>query len=88
MPSETFTDLQDAGMWVSEQIVVPRRVEVIGDLLEALRTAGVELRLMDDLTPLYGLWEETTLHWSSIRMHNARGWDAPTEDSRRNPRSR
>lgn len=74
LPAEPFADLQDAGMWVSRSPVRPLVVEAVGDLFEALRAAGVELRVMERLTPLRGLWEETTLHWSSIRMRNARDW--------------
>lgn len=72
-----FVSLDDAGMWVSRETVVPSRVDVIDDLVEALREQGVELRILDRLTPMRGLWETTTLHWSSIRMRNARDWDAP-----------
>lgn len=77
MPPGTFEDLRDAGMWVSRSTVTPSAVEAIDDLPEALRAARVELRVMDRLTPLWGLWERTTLHWSSIRMSNARDWSAP-----------
>jgi hypothetical protein len=75
LPAETFEDLHDAGMWVSRSTVTPSAVEAIVDLPDALRAAGVELRVMDRLTPLWGLWEETTLHWSSIRMSNAQDWE-------------
>ncbi|MEX2373275.1 MAG: DUF6886 family protein [Dehalococcoidia bacterium] len=74
MPPETFEDLRDAGMWVSRQTVAPARVEVLDDLFEAMGAAGVELRVMDRLTPLIGVWEETTLHWSGIRLRNAQDW--------------
>lgn len=74
LPVEPFEDLGDTGMWVSRSTVRPLRVEVVDDLFEALRSAGVELRVMERLTALHGLWEETTLHWSSIRMRNAQGW--------------
>jgi len=74
MPPETFEDLDDAGMWVSRQAVTPSSVEPVEDLPQALRAVGVELRVMDRLTPLYRLRETTTLHWSSIRMSNAQGW--------------
>ena len=74
MPPETFEDLDDAGMWVSRQAVTPSTVEAIEDLPGALRESGVELRVMERLTPLRGLWETTTLHWSAIRMSNAQDW--------------
>ncbi len=48
-------------------------VEPVGDLVEALRVAGVELRLMPSLAPLFGAWE-STIHFSGIRLRNAVGW--------------
>lgn len=85
LPSETFEPLEDdAWMWVSRATVTPARVEVLDDLFEAMRAAGVELRAMDRLTPLIGVWEETTLHWSGIRLRHARDWpsfDSPAPES-------
>jgi hypothetical protein len=75
VPAEAFESLDDAGMWVARTSVVPDRVDVIDDPVEALRAQGVELRVLDRLAPLYGLWETTTLHWSAIRMRNARDWE-------------
>lgn len=69
-----FEDLHDAGMWVSRQTVEPQAVEPMGDLLEALRWARVELRVLERLTPLRGAWD-TTLHASGIRLSNAAGRD-------------
>ncbi len=70
-----FEDLGDAGMHASRSAVVPLAVEPVGDLLEALRGAAVELRLLERLTPLRGVWE-TSLHASGIRLRNAVGWEA------------
>lgn len=69
-----FESLDDAGMWVSRGPVVPRERVELRDLLGELATAGVELRLMDSLAPLAGLWDETTMHVSGIRLRNAKGW--------------
>jgi hypothetical protein len=69
-----FEDLDDAGMRVHRGSVVPAAVEPVGDLLAALKDAGVELRLMPSLLPLRGMWE-TSLHASGIRLRNAAGWD-------------
>jgi hypothetical protein len=74
LPPDTFEDLQDAGMWVTRQAVRPSLSEPVGDLVEALRREGVELRLMRRLTPLRGLWE-TSLHASGIRLRNALDWE-------------
>jgi hypothetical protein len=74
LPPHTFASLDDAGMHVSRETVTPSSMAPLGDLIEALRAAGVELRLMETLTPLRGVWD-TTLHASGIRLRNARGWN-------------
>jgi hypothetical protein len=76
MPEETFEYLQEHGhgVHVSCQTVVPLRVEPVGDLLEALAAAEVELRISPSLVPLARAIMQTTLHWSLIRMRNAQGW--------------
>lgn len=68
-----FEDRHDAGMHVSRAPVEPVAVEPVGGLLVALRSAKVELRLLETLTPLRNVWD-TTLHASGIRLRNARGW--------------
>lgn len=72
MPAETFTDLNDAGMHVSRATVAPLSVEPAGDLLTRLRDAGVEVRLTPSLWPLYRAVIASTLHFSIIRLRNAR----------------
>ena len=74
VPPETFDSLDDAGMFVSRATIAPLDVEPVGDLVEALQAANVELRLMARLTPLRGVWD-TTLYASGIRLRNAQGWD-------------
>jgi hypothetical protein len=63
----------DPWMWVSRETERVLRVELVGDLVEALGHAGVELRLMPSLTPLLGAWE-STIHFSGIRLRNAADW--------------
>jgi GNAT superfamily N-acetyltransferase len=75
LPVEAFEDLDDAGMWVSRRAVEPVGVERIDDLPSALRAEGVELRVMESLRPLKGIWG-TSLHASGVRLRNAAGWDA------------
>ena len=75
MPDETF-ELVDAcaGHWVSHEPVVPLSVEPVGDLLTALASARVELRITPSLA---GLWREiiqTTMCFSGTRLRNAEGW--------------
>jgi len=73
MPTGTFEDLGDAGMWVSRVAVDPMAMETLTDLPGRLGELGVELRWMDDLTPLRGVWD-TSLHASGVRLRNAQGW--------------
>ena len=74
LPAEAFEDLDDAGMWVSRRAVEPIGVERVGDLPVALWADGVELRVMESLRPLKGVWA-TSLHASGVRLRNAVGWD-------------
>ena len=74
MPEETF-ELVDAcaGHWVSRKALVPLSVEPVGDLLTALASARVELRITPSLA---GLWREiiqTTMCFSGTRLRNAKG---------------
>jgi hypothetical protein len=73
LPAESFEPLDDAWMWVSTQPAVPLAVETVHDLLGALQEQGVELRVMENLTPLKDVWA-TTLHASGIRLRNAKDW--------------
>jgi hypothetical protein len=71
-----FEHIGEIGTWVSRTAVRPISVVPVGDLLSALETAGVELRVMPDLLPLKGVWE-SGLHASGIRLRNAQRWNAP-----------
>jgi hypothetical protein len=79
MPVASFVRIHEGdaehGVRVSRETVVPLRVEAVGDLLTALTTAEVELRVCPSLAPLAWAVRQTTLHWSLIRMRNAAGWD-------------
>ena len=78
MPPTTFTArLDDSGHYVSRETVVPLRVEPMGDLLSAILSEGVELRVVDRLGPLWRrIHQESTLHFSGTRLRNARGYPA------------
>lgn len=84
MPAATFqaTGLDAGpGNYVSPEVVTPERMEVIDDPIEALRVAGVELRVLDRLGPLRGTWA-STLHTSGFRLRNAQGWAEPGTGTR------
>lgn len=72
-PIEAFEDLEDAGMWVSRKAVKPIKFGKLTDLLNAQEVCNVELRVLDDLSPLKGVWD-TSLHASGIRLRNAQNW--------------
>lgn len=71
MPGETFEALGDAGMWTSRLPVVPRTTTLVDDLPRRLEERHVDLRAVENLSPLKPLWS-TTLHTSGIRLRNAR----------------
>ncbi len=71
---DTFIDVRDHGVHVSREAVMPVAVEPVGDLLDALAAADVELRVAPSLVPLGEVIVGTSLHWSLIRMRNAQGW--------------
>lgn len=69
-----FIHTGDHGVAVSRHRQVPLRVEPITDLLSLLMEADIELRLCPSLIPLAQSLIESTLHFSLIRMRNAKGW--------------
>lgn len=73
LPPGRFQSLDDAGMWVSKHEVTPSAKERLDDLPGALRSEDVEVRVLDNLVALRGLWS-TSLHVSGIRLRNAIGW--------------
>ncbi len=77
LPADAFESLDDAGMWVARTTVEPIAMQTLTDLPGALRDADVDLRVLDDLTPLRPLWSGT-MHASGIRLRNARNWTPAT----------
>ena len=72
MPPETFVPQDaNAGYFVSDVAVVPSNVEPLGDPLQRLASAGVELRLMRSLRPLKEALIPSTVPFSMIRLRNA-----------------
>jgi len=73
MPPETFS-VHDAGAgyYVSHESVTPLARTEIPDLVRQHADAGVELRLVDNLWPLWDHVTSSTLAFSGIRLRNAR----------------
>jgi hypothetical protein len=82
LPGATFA-LHDptAGHYVSRERVVPVRVEPVGDLLSALTSESVELRITPSLIDLWRRVVKSTLEYSGTRIHNARRYDPELFDS-------
>ena len=76
MPSATFADIGDAGMWVSKVAVKPLRLKALSNLPQEHRARDVELRVLENLLPLKGVWN-SSLHASGIRLRNAQHWGEP-----------
>ena len=76
MPSLTFEDLDDAGMWVSKVAVKPSRLEALSNLPKEHQAYDVELRVLENLLPLKEVWN-SSLHASGIRLRNAQRWGEP-----------
>ncbi len=76
LPARDFEWAGELGYHVSRFAVEPDEVGRLTDLPRELAERQVELRIMDDLTPLKGLWD-TSLHVSGVRLRNARGWGPP-----------
>jgi len=73
LPEEPFTSYDEtAGYWVAREPVEPLEVVEIPDLLEEHRRAGIELRVTENLWPLWEAVIESTLEFSGIRLRNAR----------------
>jgi hypothetical protein len=73
MPPATFElTVPEAGYWISRSGVSPLGCEVKSDLVEALTSAGAELRLLQDFWPLAEAVAASSLEFSILRKRNAR----------------
>ncbi len=59
-----------AGYWVSREAVEPLECVELGDLLTRHAQAGIELRLVPQLLPLWERVIASTLEFSGIRLRN------------------
>jgi hypothetical protein len=73
LPEETFApDPEVGGYWLSPEPVEPREVVELGDLLSRHAEAGIELRIVENLWPLWGRVIASTVEFSGMRLRNAR----------------
>jgi len=76
LPEASFDrDREVGGYWLSRDPVEPIEVVELGDLLDLHARSRIELRIVASLWPLWDRVVASTLEYSGIRLHNARGRD-------------
>ncbi len=70
LPTATFEDLQDAGMWASRRTVEPVGVTTFIDLPAELVAQGAELRVVESLWPLVAA-HGSSLGFNGLRLRHA-----------------
>ena len=72
LPEEPFDPHPEVGgYWVSREPVEPVELVELGDLVARHADAGIELRLVPSLAPLWSRVIASTLEFSGIRLRNA-----------------
>ena len=72
LPEETFAPHPEiGGYWISREPVAPVGMTELGDLLSLHAEARIELRLVENLWPLWNRVCDSTLEFSGIRLRNA-----------------
>jgi hypothetical protein len=73
LPGETFAPHPGVGgYWLSEEPVVPLELVELGDLFSRHAGAEIELRVVENLWPLWDRVVASTVEFSGIRLRNAR----------------
>lgn len=83
LPHAAFApDPRVGGYWLATTTIVPLAVNAVGDLLERHVMAGIELRIVSSLWPLWAEVVRSTLQFSGSRLRNCEvpqpGWVLPS----------
>lgn len=71
LPSDLFLPTGMDGYYTSKVPVMPQSVRPVGDLLTAVTAEDTELRITPSLWTLHDAIQDSTLHFSMLRMRNA-----------------
>ncbi len=72
LPEDSFAPHPEVGgYWVSRETVEPEELVELGDLVARHAEAGIELRALPNLWPLWDAVVASSLEFSGIRLHNA-----------------
>jgi len=72
LPEQSFDPHPDVGgYWLSHETVEPLEVRPLGDLVALHEGAGIELRVLENLWPLWNDVVASTLEYSGMRLRNA-----------------
>jgi hypothetical protein len=72
LPEETFApDAGVGGYWLSREPVIPIELVALGDLLALHAQSGIELRVVENLWPLWDRVVASTVEFSGMRLRNA-----------------
>jgi hypothetical protein len=72
LPEEPFARHPEVGgYWIAREPVEPLEVDELGDLLARHAEAGIELRVVPTLAPLWQRVAASTLQFSGLRLRNA-----------------
>lgn len=78
LPADGFSSIDEcAGYFVNREAVTPERLDVLENLLNALKARNVEVRVIPSLWQLHDAVAQSTLQFSMIRMRNAAPREMP-----------